>query len=215
MARTASEARVKSVAPVEKWRGEDAGRRYASLRFGSRRAAQRDPGLVRDILLRHGATSLLDAPCGSGRLLPVLSRGGIRSVGVDVSAAMLTEGPGGRCLQAALEHLPFRDGTFDVVVCCRLLHHLGADELGGVLSELCRVSSRLVVASFWDAASLPALRRRLVRGRTARDDAPERTRRPLSKAKLEEAFASNGARVLEYRHSFRFLSRQTFVVAGV
>jgi SAM-dependent methyltransferase len=101
--------------------------------------------------------------------------------------------------------LPFADDSFDVVVCCRLLHHLAPGlELERVTAELLRVSRGLVVASFWDATSWPGLRR----ARGWRRD--ETGRRPLSRRGLELAFSKAGGSVLEYAASLRFVSMQTF-----
>ena len=108
--------------------------------------------------------------------------------------------------------LPFAGGAFEAVVACRFLHHLhGEDDLLRAVAELVRVSSRLVVASFWDAASLPAWRRRLG---LAKDEGPS-GRRAHPKRAIRAAFEAAGARVVGFRHSFRFVSQQTFAAAVV
>jgi len=178
----------------------------------SARAALRDPLLVDRILERHaarpGLKPLLDVPCGTGQLRGVFERRGLRCVGV--SLAMPTRDSGASQLVADVERLPFRDDAFDVVVCCRLLHHLhDPDEIQAVISELTRVAHRLVVASFWDSASLHALRRRVGLRRSGGPGA----RRAVSKRMLRALFRENGAEVVGFYHSFRFVSQQTFVVA--
>jgi SAM-dependent methyltransferase len=194
----------------------DAGSRYARGRWKSPRAAQRDPVLVDRILTRYGTRPtlrpVLDAPCGTGRLRPMLERRGLRYVGLDLSPSMLGEARGAAApslVQGSVARLPFRDESFDVVVCCRLLHHLDEHELEPVLSELARVAHRLVVASFWDAASLHALRRRV----GLRKSEGERGRRAVEKRLLRELFARSGADVVGFHHSFRFVAQQAFVVA--
>lgn len=186
------------------------------------RAIQRDPILVERILERYaarpGLKPVLDAPCGSGRLREVFERRGLRYVGIDATRELLPDDPDGEaaadCVGSVLvgevQALPFRDDSFDVVVCCRLLHQLDHPEaLRAVLAELTRVTHRLVVASFWDSASLHALRRRVgLRrgdGRTAR--------RAISKRLVRALFRESGAEVIGFHHSFRFVSQQTFVVA--
>ena len=207
----------------EKWREAGAGERYARARWSSERRRRRDPSLVAGLLARHlpsreGAL-LLDAPCGAGRLRATLARRG-RYVGLDVSAPMLAAARSEARADAAesagelelvlgdVERLPFRDDSFDAVVCCRLLHHLVEREaLARVLRELVRVSRGLVIASFWDAASLPAWRRRVFAARRpARRHARPRT-------ELVAALAQAGAEAIDFRHSLRFVSRQAFVVA--
>jgi SAM-dependent methyltransferase len=197
--------------------GGGAGARPPARRLPDRRAGLRDPMLVERILERHavrpGLKPVLDVPCGSGRLRGVLERRGIRWVGADATVAALGEAAGeagSPQVVADAQRLPFADDSFDVVVCCRLLHHLrDADELEAVVAELVRVSARLVVASFWDSASLHAWRRRVG---LRRAEGP-RARRAVSKRALRRVFEENGAEVLDFHHSFRFISQQTFAVA--
>ena len=206
----------------QKWLERDAGARYVGTRWKSSRAALRDPMLVERILDHHGVRPglrpVLDAPCGTGRLRGVLERRGMRWVGVDVSPSMLREarGPSSDArvepglVLSLVDRLPFRDDAFDVVVCCRLLHHLhDPEEVEAVVRELTRVSYRMVIASFWDSASLHAWRQRVG---LRRSEGP-RGRRAVSKRMLRRIFDSAGAEVVGYHHSFRFVSQQAFVVA--
>jgi SAM-dependent methyltransferase len=200
-----------------KWQDVGAGMRYASQRWKSSRAALRDPLLVERILDRHSVRPslrpILDAPCGTGRLRGVLERRGIRYVGIDVSPAMLEEarhGSSSGLCRAAIERLPFRDDSFDVVICCRLLHHIHEPEdVQAIVHQLVRVSYRMVIASFWDSASLHAWRRRVGLRRTE----GQRGRRAISKRNLRRIFQAAGADVVGYHHSLRFVSQQAFVVA--
>ncbi len=198
-----------------KWQAARAGERYTHERWRSERRRQRDPGMVAALLDEHLSTRrgalLLDAPCGTGRLFATLAGHG-RTVGLDVSSSMLAQArhapARAELLLGDVRRLPFRDASFDAVVCCRLLHHLAEPAaLALVLGELVRVSRALVIASFWDAGSLPAWRRTLfpsarVPGRCTR-----------SRAELAQAFARAGAEVVGWKHSLRFVSRQAFVVA--
>ncbi len=203
--------------PVEeRWSAGGAGTRYAEERWRSSRARGRDPRLVerllRSIELPRDAR-VLDVPCGDGRLTAGLSRFG-RPHGVDVSTEMLAAArarPGGSeplpVMLGDAAHLPFRAETFELVVCCRLLHHLTADAaLERVAAELVRVSRRFVAASFWDSASWHAWRRRAGLRRTG-------PRSAVSKQRVARAFEDAGASVRGYAHSFRFVSPQVFVLA--
>jgi SAM-dependent methyltransferase len=199
--------------PAARWRDADAGRRYAEERWRDPRRAARDPRLVERLLLRAGVrdAAVLDAPCGTGRLRPGLERRARLLVGLDVSAAMLDTArgaaPGLRLVRGDLLRLPFGDGAFDAVVCCRLLHHLAEPAaLDAAARELVRVARGAVVASFWDRAALPALGRRLS-GR------PRGGRVAHGKRDLAAAFARAGAEVTAFAHSCRFLSQQTFLLA--
>jgi len=190
------------------WEGPDAGGRYARARFRSRRAEQRDPRLVARALARHGVRgAVLDVPSGAGRLAEALARTGQIVVAADASDAMLAADGRARRVRASVFALPFAGGTFDTVVCCRLLHHLREPaDLERAISELVRVSARLVIASFWDAGSLPALRVRLGLKRAE-------ARTSIARSRLAELFARCGAPVVGYEHSLRRVSQQAFAVA--
>ena len=143
------------------------------------------------LLAGHGASVALDAN------RPMLER--LRAAG---QATTLVEG--------SVLALPFADASFDVVVCCRLLHHLRRrEQLEQATRELVRVSRRLVLASFWDACSWPALRVRLG---LKRDEGPD-GRGAVPRAELAALFAAAGAPVVAYRCALRFVSQQTFLVA--
>ena len=84
---------------------------------------------------------LLDAGCGSGRTLDLLSDYG-RTSGVDLSgqAVDTARRRGHPDVQvAAVEHLPYADGAFDVVTCLDVIEHTRDDH--ATLSELFRVTA--------------------------------------------------------------------------
>ncbi len=73
--------------------------------------------------------SILDAGCGIGRHAYYASRYGAHVWAVDISeavevAARNTKGTGARVIQADLNHLPFREESFDLVYSMGVLHHL-------------------------------------------------------------------------------------------
>lgn len=196
---------------AERWAGQGSGERYAHERFKSERAARRDLRLLASILRRFAPLggAALDVPCGAGRLRTTLRAAGVSWVGADVSPSMLraaVEEGGGSVLNASAFALPFADRAFELVVCCRLLHHLSDADMHTCIRELGRVSSRLVVASFWDAHSFHAWRQR-------RGAKPKELRRAFRKEEIEGALREAGYAVASWRHSFRFVSQQTFVAA--
>jgi SAM-dependent methyltransferase len=93
-------------------------------------------------LLARG--SILDVGCGTGALARSLERTGYRVVGVDASAGMLKvfRGEGGHALAEALsDALPFRSGSFDLVITVATLHHVSAPEVvRRTLAEMVRVA---------------------------------------------------------------------------
>lgn len=90
--------------------------------------------------------SLLDAGCGTGRLLAHLreQHPSLRLVGVDLSEGMLAEASRAtsdvELARADLAALPFEDARFDAVVAWYSVIHTATDGLGNIFRELARVS---------------------------------------------------------------------------
>jgi 2-polyprenyl-6-hydroxyphenyl methylase/3-demethylubiquinone-9 3-methyltransferase len=85
-----------------------------------------------------GAT-LLDVACGAGLLAPHLAHSGYRHVGIDLSPTAITQARdhGVACVRGDVVQLPFRDGSFDVVVAGEILEHVS--DMPAVVAEVCRV----------------------------------------------------------------------------
>ena len=79
----------------------------------------------------------------------------------------------------------FEDGALDVSVCFRLLHHFkDVSDQQKLVAELCRVSSKYVVISYFSTYSVTSLRRRLRRTMTGEPI----KQNPMSLAQLEGLF---------------------------
>ncbi len=113
--------------------------------------------------------SIVDVPCGGGRMTTLLAELGFRPAAADVSPAMIDlarERFNARGLEIPveaqdLEKTTWPDGRFDNVLCFRLFHHLPTEELRAkVVGELCRVARRRVLLSYLDARSLRSRRRK-------------------------------------------------------
>lgn len=202
----------------ERWQGAGSGEHYVTDRWRGQRARERDPRLVQRLLraLPEGADarSILDVPCGTGRLEPALSAPFV--VQSDISMSMLRNVPDsasrGHLLQSSATQLPFASDSFDVVVCCRLLHHLAkSGDRQAVLDELVRVSKGHVIASYWDAATYGAWRRR-TNSPLRRRKRPD-VRQAVTLAQLNGELEAAGARLIKRAHSMRFVSQQTFLLA--
>lgn len=106
------------------------------------------PSLGRQASLLDVGTGLADIPARAReralRQGVTLTAFGIDSAEslVRASAPLLD---GGAC--ADVRYLPFATSSVDVVMCSQLLHHFEDDEIPGVLRELDRVASRLVIIS--------------------------------------------------------------------
>lgn len=93
-----------------------------------------------------GGGRALDVGCGSGAMVFELCKRGYEAVGADLSSSMVgsvrglfaTFGVSKPFLCVAdLEHLPFVDGCFDLVVCAGVVEYLDRDE--GAFREIARV----------------------------------------------------------------------------
>jgi len=110
--------------------------------------------------VRVGA-EVLDLPCGTGRLLPLLCGLGYKVTGADSSAHMVEQARQYAALQglplgadrffvANILRTPFGDAAFDAVVCNRLFHHFRESEVRrAALRELRRLSKGPIVVSFF------------------------------------------------------------------
>ena len=89
-----------------------------------------------------GQTSLLDAGCGNGFFTYYFDK--ICNVcGIDYSEKMLQANPVKNIMRMDVNDMKFKDGSFDIVFCHGLLHHVeNADK---VLREMRRVSRKYVI----------------------------------------------------------------------
>jgi SAM-dependent methyltransferase len=85
-------------------------------------------------------SALLDAGCGSGHVLDLLTRyGEAAGIDPDVRSVEMTRARGHQAAVAALPSLPFDDGAFAVTTCLDVLEHL--DDDATALAELQRVTA--------------------------------------------------------------------------
>jgi ubiquinone/menaquinone biosynthesis C-methylase UbiE len=111
--------------------------------------------IVRRALREVPRASVLDAPCGTGRITEWLLGLGLSVTGGDISSAMI-EMARDKCARFAdraefrtldLEHLELADDSFDLVTCIRLFHHLDTLARERILRELARVSRAFVIVN--------------------------------------------------------------------
>ena len=139
--------------------------------------------------------TVLDAPCGVGRLSLWLAQQGFDVTAVDLgeSAVKLTN----ELLSAQnfeetaqwqdIFKMQFKDGEFDASVCFRLLHHFkDLSDQQALVAELCRVSSKYVVISYFSTYSVTSLRRRLRKTMTGKPI----KQNPMTLSHLEGLFAA-------------------------
>ena len=109
----------------------------------ARSPLHRDPRRLRrllDFISPRPGESALDVACGPGIVTTALRQQGVRAVGVDLTIEMIAEArvaDGGSYVRGDGTCLPFRDGSFDVVLARNALHHLS--EPARAVSEMARI----------------------------------------------------------------------------
>ena len=127
-------------------------------RFFKRQSTRREFNLLQRLLgSQERCGTLLDLPCGGGRLSPQLEPYADLMIEADVGIGQVNYArskPRERTpvwMTASAFHIPFRDDAVDATVCIRLCHHLPTpEERERLISELLRVSRRFVVMTFFD-----------------------------------------------------------------
>jgi SAM-dependent methyltransferase len=125
--------------------------KYNTKNFFYRFLVRRFLAQVRRLAHGMGAAQVLEMGCGEGHLARALLDGwdGATLVACDVALEIVQEARqlGGRPVFHAADacRLPFRDGSFDVVVMCEVMEHLVRPDLA--LGEACRVARRACLLS--------------------------------------------------------------------
>lgn len=157
------------------------------------RRAARELELLQRVWPGRPGESVLDLPCGAGRLQPWLcGERGHELLQADGALAMLRQArtaghAGARLVQADARAMPFASGAVDGVVLFRFLHHLDGDVRRVAIAEACRVARRFVTVSFFHPCSFHHLQRRLRR----LAGAPP-TRFAVTLRRLSAEFAAHG-----------------------
>lgn len=88
------------------------------------------------------APTVLDAGCGTGRLITMLKTEGFQAVGIDFAAEALrlsTSRGIGDLVQASIEQIPYKSDTFDLLVSLDVLSCLDTDQRRRAFGEMRRV----------------------------------------------------------------------------
>jgi ubiquinone/menaquinone biosynthesis C-methylase UbiE len=156
---------------------------FDGMRFSGpigRLIASTQEGVIASFLEPVAGRRVLDVGTGTGRAAIALARRGAVVTGVDASEEMLAVARR-RASEANLSisfsredahRLPFADGSFDAVVCLRVLMHTPGWRRS--IAELCRVSRHRVVVDYpalASAALLQSLARRLAHAAGGRVEA--------------------------------------------
>jgi len=189
----------------ERWAGASGERREVRMRAALERALARFAS----------AASVLDAPCGAGRLSAWLAGRSARYLGVDAALPMLVEARRKSPTPLAggdLARLPLRDGAVDIALCIRLMHLVRDAQLRrAFLRELARVARHGVIVDYLQAESLKVWYASARSAVGLRDHAPSAFTRDEIRAEFEAA----GLEVLAFEALRRpnWLSDKVVVVA--
>jgi SAM-dependent methyltransferase len=119
-------------------------------------------------------------------------------------------------------HLPFPDRSIDLVHTAAFFHHLGVEDAGRVLSEMCRVSRRVVlvndlVRSWVAAGSIWILSRLVSKNRLIRHDGPLSVMKAFRPGELLSLARAAGPEAVGYRWGLdrTFPYRMTLVGARI
>jgi SAM-dependent methyltransferase len=113
--------------------------------------------------------TVLDAPCGGGRVTLMLQGLGYQVTAADLSDAMLditrekvaSSGLHVPVEKQDLEHLTYPDRQFDTIISFRLFHHFPNKQIRQrVVTELCRVAKDFVALSYFSPYSYTSLDRK-------------------------------------------------------
>ena len=181
-----------------------------------RKLSDRRERRILDDFLKRAAPigELLDCPSGFGRLLSLFREHAERVVEADFSPSMLAlneelHGEQASYLQCSALEIPRADQDLDVAVSIRLSHHLDdkQDRLRHI-AELCRVSKRAVVMTFFSSKSLKDRMRRLRRLWNKK-----RPKNTLSPDEVKTQFEASGFAVDAMRPLARIGSGHVYVLA--
>jgi SAM-dependent methyltransferase len=136
---------------------------YENWYAGSGRRADRlEKRLLRNLLAGFpGAATVLDVGCGTGHFTRWMTELGLKAVGLDLSAAMLSEARKRNGVSYVLGDataLPFSDRSFDLTVMTTTLEFV--PDACRALHELIRVAAQGIILGVLNWNSLLAARRR-------------------------------------------------------
>ena len=205
---------------VENYRSERGARAYLEdheRKLHRRLSDRRERNILRAFLGRCGEVEqLIDVPCGFGRLLDLLRSSAGEVLQADFSPSMLALNRKlhgdevAKYLECSALEIPRPDGSFDMSVSVRLSHHLDQlEDRQRHIRELCRVSRRHVIMTFFSGKSLKN-RLRVLRSRWN----GKRRKNTLMPADVRRVFAGCGFRVDAMQSLARIGSGHVYVLAS-
>ena len=218
---TDQDQRTSADEAVERFNTPGAALKYYSAQAGTAMHRREVRCIKRAVAGIESGGRVLDLPCGTGRLLPMLHESGYRVTEADSSPHMvdlarraaLEQGVDGArhefCVSNALK-TSWDDNTFDAVVCNRLFHHfLEPAVRRQALAELWRICRRRLVVSFFNSACIDGV---IWRCRTSlRGDSPS-DRVPIRVAAFRADVEACGLRLVNCMAVRPLVSKQHYAV---
>jgi SAM-dependent methyltransferase len=210
---------------AQQYQGTFKARAYA-LRISGKGTDLREKKCILKALRLAGiptGSSVLDCPCGPGRLIPILKKSGFIVTGADISPSMVAQAclyaglAGENCLDekdklcvANLFRTGFETNQFDAVICHRIFQYFSQprDRLLA-LTELRRISSGPLIVSFLCNWSIDALWHDILRSLRL---VKKRKCRPISPFTFAKEIRSAGFRIKCWIAMRPFLSKRWYAV---
>lgn len=162
-------------------RAAEYNQKYRRERF-KRLTTRRESRILRRLLgLEPRSSTLLDLPCGGGRLSAQIAPAADLLVEADIALGQVlygrqnvVDGVPRFWMTASAFHIPLQDASIDGAVCIRLCHHLPTEEeRERLVRELLRVTRRFVIMTFFDYSSPKNILRRARRAFGIDDKRPK------------------------------------------
>jgi len=159
---------------------------------------------------------VMDAPCGTGRLLPLYLSKGLRLVGSDISAEMINVArrrterwkDGRNFLRMDFVQIPLSDNSVDAVFSIRFLPHFPPSERIRMLREFRRVSRGQVIISL--SVSNGWMRvRRMIKAMLGHD---KPVRNPATLTEICHELNTAGLKQIKWFWTFPILSEQIILI---
>jgi 2-polyprenyl-3-methyl-5-hydroxy-6-metoxy-1,4-benzoquinol methylase len=166
--------------------------------------------------------TVLDVPCGTGRITVYLAESGYKVLGADISAEMMKVArhrstdynvPMG-FVQTDAASLPFRNDSFMCATAIRFMGHIPSATRIQILRELARVSRGCIIADYCVSHPITDMRRRLERWLKTRQlgFTQSWTWQCIPKHALESEFQAAGLKAARWFAKARFLSDSWMVL---